>query len=196
MTTQKVTVEPHSTLNTSRGVIYCKDLLNCSETEIMEELKSEGVIKVQRIKVKNDSALHDTPNHILTFNCPTSPTKIKCAMYRLEVRQYVPPPVRCFKCQRYGHTSMSCQEEQICVCGKKLHVGNPCSQPVQCINCNGPHVATSKICPKYKTEAAIQKIIATEKLSYLKPKERLSSPPPNRTYHMHKLLKGSPMMKS
>lgn len=94
-----VVVFPHNNLNTSRGVIYCPDLLNCSVDDVLEGLKDQGVIAVRRIKVKRDGNLIDSPNHILTFNNPVLPKRVKAAFYLLQVRLYVPPPMRCFKCQ-------------------------------------------------------------------------------------------------
>nr|CAH7734067.1 unnamed protein product [Callosobruchus chinensis] len=105
-------------------------------------------------------------------------------MYKLEVRPYIPAPMRCFKCQRFGHSSNSCTAEQLCVCGKRIHEGRPCEQPIVCVNCGGEHSARSKTCPKYKEEAAIQKLIATERLSYPEAKKKIvvETPRPNVSY--------------
>ncbi|XP_018576628.1 uncharacterized protein LOC108915146 [Anoplophora glabripennis] len=179
-----VEVVPHNNLNTSRGVIYCQDLLNCSIDEILEGLKDQGVLAVRRIKIKRDGNLIDSPNHIITFNNPVLPKRIKVAFYSLPVRLYVPPPMRCFKCQKFGHTSLRCQEEQICICGKPLHVGSPCEEPLTCINCNGSHSARSRNCPIYKQETAIQEIKVKENISYFEAKKRIliNTPTPNVSY--------------
>lgn len=179
-----VEVVAHSNLNTSRGVIYCPDLLNCSLDEILEGLKDQGVITVRRIKTKRDGNLIDSPNHILTFNNPILPKRVKVAFYSLQVRLYVPPPMRCFKCQKFGHTSVRCEKEQICICGKPLHVGNPCVEPLTCINCNGSHSARSRNCPVFKQETAIQEIKAKENISYFEAKRRIivDTPTPNISY--------------
>lgn len=168
-----VTVESHNTLNTCKGVIVCKDLLNCSEEEIVEELRSIGVIAVRRIKTRMNGNLQDTPSHILTFNTSKLPTHIKVAYHYLSVRQFIPAPLRCFKCQRYGHTALRCTHAQICVCGKPLHEGQTCGDDIICVNCEGKHNARSKNCPMYKAEAAIQKLKVTDRLSYLEAKKKL-----------------------
>lgn len=139
-----VEVSPHSTLNFSKGIITCKDLLNCSIEEIKEELRNEGIIDAKRIKSKRNGELIDTASLILTVNTPNLPKTIKAAMYRLPVRQYIPPPLRCFKCQKFGHTSARCTFKQICVYGNPLHEGRSCSKPITCINCKGEHSAISK----------------------------------------------------
>ena len=43
---RSVRVSIHKTLNSSRGVIRCRDLADMSEAEIREELKDQGVVLV------------------------------------------------------------------------------------------------------------------------------------------------------
>lgn len=167
----EVEVVPHATLNVSKGVVTCKDLLNCTTDEILEELKEEGVTLVKRIFVRRNGTLQETATHILTFNTPVLPQKIKVAFYSLPVRPYIPIPVRCFRCQRFGHTSQKCSNEQICVCGEKPHDGTPCEQPIKCVNCKGPHSARSKLCPVFKQENTIQRVKTLGQLSYVEAKK-------------------------
>jgi len=47
-----VTVSAHRTLNTSKGVIKCRDLIDCDKAEILEELKSQGISDINNITVK------------------------------------------------------------------------------------------------------------------------------------------------
>ncbi|CAH1101754.1 unnamed protein product [Psylliodes chrysocephalus] len=150
-----------------------KDLLNCTEQEILDEIKDQGIIEVKRIKTKRDGALIDTANHILTFNSPKCPNKVKIAFYNLKVRPYIPSPLRCFRCQLFGHTAIRCTKEQICVCGKSIHTGKPCETPITCINCEGQHAVTSKECPVYKQETAIQEIKVKENLTYYEAKKKV-----------------------
>lgn len=186
-----VEVSPHSTLNFSKGVITCKDLLNSSIEEIKEELQSEGVIDAKRITSKVNGELSETASLIITFNVPYLPKTIKAAMYRLQVRPYIPSPMRCFKCQKFGHTSIKCTSEQICVCGKPIHEGRSCTKPVTCVNCGGEHPARSKDCPKYKEELEIQRIKVTEKISYFDAKKKVIPPStPSTTYA--KAVQGNP----
>ena len=50
----KVRVFPHTSLNSSRGVIRCPDLRNSSEEEILEGTRSQGVTAVKRFKIKKE----------------------------------------------------------------------------------------------------------------------------------------------
>jgi len=50
-----VTVSPHHTLNTCKGVIRCCALIDCPKGKIHEELKSQGVTDIYNILTKDDS---------------------------------------------------------------------------------------------------------------------------------------------
>ncbi|XP_071052624.1 uncharacterized protein [Onthophagus taurus] len=172
----EVEVIPHKTLNVTKGIVYCPDLLNCTEEEIQQEMKGQGVIEVRRIKTRKAGLLVDTPNHILTFNKALSAKKGQGSILRLRSKDiYIPAPMRCFKCQRFGHTSLRCEAEQICVCGKAAHEGQPCESPLVCVNCGGPHSARSRVCPVYKKEVAIQEIKTKERLTYAEAKRKVQA---------------------
>ena len=72
-----VTITPHKSLNTKKGVIRCSDLAGCSEEEIQLELSSQQVTEVRRIKVKREGEIRPTNTLILTFETPTLPEEIK-----------------------------------------------------------------------------------------------------------------------
>lgn len=173
-----VTIEAHRTLNIIKGVIYSRDLLNCTVEEILLELKSKGVTDVRRIKSKVNGELVDTPNHILTFNGTKLPATVHMAYLNLPVRLYIPAPLRCFRCQKFGHTSIKCTSDQICVCGLPLHEGSSCREPITCIHCEGNHSARSRNCPVYRQEMAIQEVKTRERITYLEAKKRVVIPTP------------------
>ncbi|GBL98414.1 hypothetical protein AVEN_187746-1 [Araneus ventricosus] len=114
LSTIPVSVKPHATLNSSKGVISCGELLNETEEKITEELKSQGVIHVRRITIRRDGQLLNTKHLILTFDSNKLPEHIKAGYMRLSVRTYIPNPLRCFKCQRFGHSKTSCRGTLTC----------------------------------------------------------------------------------
>ncbi|KAK2703348.1 hypothetical protein QYM36_018141 [Artemia franciscana] len=67
------------------------------------------------------------------------------------VKQFIPKPLRCFKCQKFGHNSLNCWGKDTCV---------------RCANCNGQHTALSKECQDYKYRAAILKTSVTKGISF------------------------------
>ncbi|GBL79198.1 hypothetical protein AVEN_92433-1 [Araneus ventricosus] len=54
LSTIPITVKPHDTLNTSKGVITCGRLLNLSNDEITHELSGRGVKDVRRIDIRRN----------------------------------------------------------------------------------------------------------------------------------------------
>ena len=51
---------PHDSLNSSKGVMYCRDLAGISDLEIRQELAGQGAKHVQRVRVTKDSKKGDT----------------------------------------------------------------------------------------------------------------------------------------
>ena len=89
-----VKVSPHRSLNVSRGVI------RCSVEEIVEELCLQGVTAAVIIHVRDGDSKCRINTVILTFASP------QLAGYmRVPVDPYIPNPLRCFNCQKYGHSS-------------------------------------------------------------------------------------------
>ncbi|GBN69684.1 hypothetical protein AVEN_261246-1 [Araneus ventricosus] len=101
-----VTVSPHATLNSPKGVITCGELLNVPTEEILKELQGQGVSHVRRISIRRDGQLLNTKHLILTFDSAKLPENIKAGYMRLSVRTYIPNPLRCFQCQRFGHSKI------------------------------------------------------------------------------------------
>ena len=78
---------------------------------------------------------------LLEFQDLVLPDKIKIGYMSFPVRPYVPPPLWCYKCQRYGHIAMACKGTQRCAkCGGE-HRFEDCGDNVQakCCNCGGQH---------------------------------------------------------
>ncbi|GFT74252.1 putative RNA-directed DNA polymerase from transposon BS [Trichonephila clavipes] len=154
-------------LNSCRGVISEPDHLSSYETEILEGLFDQGVTQVRKITIKKDSSLFSTKHFILTFNSPILPSAIKAGYLNCKVCPYIPNPLRCFKCQRFGHSQTSCRGLLTCSrCASVGHASTDCSLEPKCINRLQPHSSDSKICPKWKIEKQIQEIKTTKNISY------------------------------
>jgi len=172
-----VTVRAHRTLNTFKGVIKCRDLIDCDKAEILEKLKSQDVSDINTITVKgNDGSRRNTYTFIVTFRLPTLPKHIKIGYLRVPVAVYVPNPLRCFKCQRFGHGQKVCRTEVVCVkCGQTGHSDRDCRNEVKCPNCSGSHSAFSRDCPKWKQEKQVQFIKAEKGVSFPEARRLASS---------------------
>lgn len=91
----------HRSLNFSKGVIYVNELLNCTEDEIRDELKEQGVINVKRIYRSRNGDKIPTPTLIITFEKPEIPEKLIFDFLKVNVRPFEPNPLLCFSCYRY-----------------------------------------------------------------------------------------------
>ena len=149
-----VDVEPHMGLNRSRGVVKSSDLDSCTEDELVREI--DGVSHARRITVRRAGKEIKTHTWVLTFDTSKPPISLRVAYLTLPVRPFVPNPMRCFNCHRFGHGKDKCRREAVCPrCGKGGHSEEQCSAEASCLNCNGMHSATSKECQKWKEEKAI-----------------------------------------
>ncbi|GFW01637.1 uncharacterized protein TNCV_4085521 [Trichonephila clavipes] len=129
-----VNIIPHKSLNTSRGVITEPDLLTTTEAEILEGFSDQGVIQVRRITIKKDKSVIPTKYLILAFNSPTQPKTIKAGYLNCKIRPYIPNLLRCFKCQRFGHSQTSCRGQLTCSrCASAGHSSTDCTLEPKCI---------------------------------------------------------------
>ena len=154
-----VRVEKHRSLNSCKGVITTHLLDGMPEEEIKGYLEDQGVTEVYRVRTMRDGVQVPTRTLFLTFDRLDLPSKLKAGYEIITVRPYIPRPMRCFHCQRYGHTKISCKlTNLVCVnCGKDAHDG-VCTSAPSCVNCRGSHAASSRDCPRFLDEKAIQEL--------------------------------------
>ena len=160
----KVSIYP--TLNSSRGVIRCRELAGMSETDIRDELSEQGVILVKRIRRKEDGQDKDTNTLFLTYCNANLPKDIRIGYLRVKVDPFVPNPLRCFKCQKYGHGAQRCSSVAVWPKCALEHEGPCTNPPPKCLNCEGAHPSSSKDCDVWKKEKQIQQVKTERKISY------------------------------
>ena len=168
-----INVSPQYSLNTKKGVFRCPDIKDCSDEEILAGLKDEGVIKLDRISVFRDGQWKPAGTFILTFQSQTLPKYIRVGYYRVAVSQFIPTPVRCYKCQKFGHTKFNCRKNKVYTkFGQEDH--KPTLKNVRrkqnAKNCQGKHASNDKECPKWKEKKEIQRIKAERGISYTEAK--------------------------
>lgn len=170
-----VNIIPHATLNSSKGVAICRDMILCSEEEIVQELANQGVTACRRLTRLENGERIPLPTHVLTFDRPVCPDYVIAGIHRVTVRPYVPPPLRCYLCQKFGHSSTKCRSEPKCHCGLPPHADSPCAVDPTCVNCGGPHTSRSRNCPQYKIEEQIQELKTRENIGFLEARRRIST---------------------
>ncbi|XP_064475532.1 uncharacterized protein LOC135389410 [Ornithodoros turicata] len=169
-----VTVTTHRTLNIVKGVISESQLLDCSDTEIEEGLKDQGVVTARKIVMRRDGKDIPTRHIVLSFQLHRLPQTIKAGYLNCHVRPYIPNPRRCFKCQRFGHGSQVCRGQAICPkCAGMDHSAESCANEVRCANCKGSHPVYSRSCPRWQEEKEILKKKVTQNISYREAKTQV-----------------------
>lgn len=112
-----VQVTEHPTLNTTRCVVSCRDVVDVPEADILEELKEQGLKDVRRITCRVDNTRENTPSIIITCRGTNRPDYIYFGYIRCRTRPYYPSPMQCFNCWALGHTKLRCQSKTA-TCGK------------------------------------------------------------------------------
>jgi len=162
-----VRVSEHRTLNYSKGVIYSPELASMEMAELLSELKDQGVTDVKHITTTKDGVRRNSGTMILTFRSPALPDSLKAGYIRVKIKKFIPNPLRCFRCQKFGHHQQNCKRDQVChKCGRKAHEDTNCACPPHCINCGGDHPANFNKCPTWLKEKEICKVKTLQNITY------------------------------
>ena len=90
---------------------------------------------------------------ILTFNSPKIPEYLNICYLNIPISQYVPNPLRCYKCQRFGHITSKCKHSETCAkCSETGNKDESCTKAYKCVNCGESRAAYSKKYTVYKKE--------------------------------------------
>ena len=146
------------------------------ESEIVDYLKIQGVTACKRFTVTKDHQTIETNTLLLTFNSVTVPKSLKIFYRIVPVDIYIPNPLRCFNCQRFGHHENNCPVDLGSVCancgaGGHDHHTSACKNKPECVNCGKDHLSRSNQCEIWKKEKEIMKIKTTKNITYLEAKK-------------------------
>ena len=102
------------------------------------------------------------------------------ACFRVNVDIYIPNPLRCHNCQKYGHNEDRCCKESICPkCGQiAKHHKSRCTNELQCVNCGEKHSADSKECRIWHKEKEMLRIKFTRHISFVEALKIVEAPTP------------------
>ncbi|XP_033758314.1 uncharacterized protein LOC117340625 [Pecten maximus] len=88
---------------------------------------------------------------------------------RCNVSPDIPNPLRCRKCQRYGHHEVRYRRREVCEhCEREGHNdADSCDiAGKQCVNCKGNHAASSRDCLSWKKEREVLRVKYTRNSSF------------------------------
>ena len=168
-----IKVTAHRTLNSSKGVIRCRELSGMTEEEIAHELRDQSVSTVKRILIQKGQKATDT--YILTFQKTELPQSIKVGYLNIRVNPYIPNPLRCYRCQDYGHGANRCTRQERCSrCGQN-HVNQNCNEEPSCVHCLQKHETSDRSCKRYLMEKRIQTVKFTERISFPEARKKVEA---------------------
>ena len=138
-----------------------------TDAEIQE---ASGATTAFRIKKRVQGAEVNTSAIILTYKEESDiPEAIYFKFLKFKIRDYIPIPIRCHHCQKFGHRQIHCRQvKRTCsVCaGEHVYTDCPNNDKPKCANCGGAHAAVSSQCKAYNEAKSALAIAVKSKLSY------------------------------
>lgn len=179
----KLTVTESIKTNSVQGVVYCRDMIQETDDVIIKEINDSNrglnAIAIKRLKKKNlQGEFYDTGTFFIQFHGKDLPQELNFAYLKIQMKEFVPPPLKCFKCHRFGHSSRFCSikdENAICVnCSDLKHTAlqERCNRQMKCISCgSNEHNNASRLCHVYKKEMEIKEIMIKKKCTPLQARQ-------------------------
>ncbi len=147
-------------------------------------MRDQGVLYVKRFSTRKNSRTKPTNTYLFSFSTPNPPTSLKAGYCSLKVDTFIPNPLRCFKCQRYGHGVTTCTRPVTCAhCGEQTHTTDDCDNEFKkCTNCLENHPSYSKDCPIWKQQMEINRLKFSRNISFSDARKLVQSQESTGTY--------------
>ena len=140
-----ITVKIQRSTQGTKGVIH-----GVSNEIEMDELQF-ALTDYHVISATRFGKLQNSETVLLTFNTTSLPPFVTIGLKQHRVKTYIPQPVRCYNCNRYGHTSTYCTTKIKCPNCAGNHKYTECnSTNKKCQNCGGNHNAAYKGCSEHQ----------------------------------------------
>lgn len=167
----KVKISIHKSLNICKGTFYSEDLSEDKVEDMFEELKRKNktAVRFERMKKYEKGVEAGYLNRYLAeFEATSLPEFVSFGYMRFRLQRFYDNPIRCNKCQKYGHTKNHCTGELICrTCSLAIpHEPADNCGPTKCANCGGPHPANDIDCAERQKEVYIKRLQVDKRISH------------------------------
>ena len=179
----EVSMKKHDTLNSIQGTVVLptfddenqlpsKYLLLDSLQKRYDNVEDIEVYKIQNRKYPNRSLQLAK----IKFIGQSLPQRIKIQGQNREVRPFVPKPLQCKSCLKFGHSESKCRGVPVCAfCSSTEHPTTwNCGTP-KCINCGLGHHAKSKECTFYMYNTELKLLVSRTGMSFREAKLELKA---------------------
>ena len=155
------------------GPKYKKFIIHNVDKEIDDDLVCQEIPDCHRaVRITNHNTGISSNSVILFFSesLKDIPSHITILFERFKLYPHIPKPLRCARCQAYGHSDQNCRAKQIkCPhCGGN-HRFDECKTKYEdrrCLHCHGQHSAAYRKCPTFQLQQKTLSIKVKGGLSY------------------------------
>lgn len=151
--------------------------LHYEEDHLMDIIKCKvPIVSITRLNFWNREAQVSQPSKSLkiTFRSAVVPDNISFMWLLRKVDIFVPKPLFCQLCLKYGHFKKYCNPTNnppLCrVCAKPAHNSDATCSP-NCKQCKDTHLTADRNCPAFKYQSDIKRVMAIKKVTYNEAKE-------------------------
>lgn len=151
--------------------------LDLTDAEILQNINCDGKITgVDRINRWNHEKQQLEPSSAIkiTFREYMLPNKLNLFQVPFRVYYFIPQPLLCKSCKRFGHLKKHCKAPNTCQKCFNVHEGE-CTTPVKnCRYCeNASHKTGNRECPETITQRELRKLMTINRISYKEAESRL-----------------------
>ena len=182
----KVEVTPNNHLNFCKGVVSSSEFKGISDTDL-QTMFSPIAVRVSRLTKKTKDGPIPSNSLLFLFKASVLPKSVKFGYLSFRVKPFLPNPMRCFNCQRYGHSNTRCHKPRRCgQCGSedRNHPDSrSCTEDPQCPHCGESHPVWTRSCEALIREKELLKIMTTYKQSRREAKATWESQHPQDSFY-------------